>query len=119
MSIFGKSSLRSRAYCNYPYFNYPDKASARNNIFLSGKKHLVADTPLCQNQQKTRFWPSQGRRPSGPLNSVHILILIINYCIITFISAHCSPTVGFKKMTKLAKTRLTPLLLCNTTTLPG
>ena len=37
-----------------------------NNIFWSGKKYLVADTPLCQKQQKTRFRPSPGWIPPRP-----------------------------------------------------
>ena len=90
--------------------------SARNNIFWSSKKHLVADTPFCQKQQKTRFRPSPGRRTPGPLKeagsprSIFILFIVSDWG-----ECHLTRTFfGLKKKTLFLAKAITLWNLKNT-----
>ena len=86
MSIFGKTRLKFARVLLLPvFFGFQNSlTSARINIFWSGKKHLVADTPLCQKQRKIRFDLCQVKDPPGPLNLlIHAeLIYLIVWCVI-------------------------------------
>ena len=81
MSIFGKTRLKFARVLLLPvFFGFQNSlTSARINIFWSGKKHLVADTPLCQKQQNIWFRPSLGWRPPSPLkffSAWHLLLIV-------------------------------------------